>query len=48
MAVKIPPHPALCVRYHRIEPLALSITEAAKKLGVTRQALNKLVNGKSG
>jgi addiction module HigA family antidote len=31
-----------------IEPLDLTITEAAKILGVTRQALNNLVNSKSG
>ena len=30
------------------EPLKLSVTEAAKVLGVTRQALSNLVNGKSG
>jgi antitoxin HigA-1 len=31
-----------------IEPLGLTVTEAAKVLGVTRQALNNLVNGKAG
>jgi antitoxin HigA-1 len=31
-----------------IEPLGLTITEAADILGVTRQTLNNLVNGKSG
>lgn len=31
-----------------IEPLGLSITQAAKVLGVTRQAVNNVVNGKSG
>jgi len=31
-----------------LEPLGLSITEGAKILGVTRQALNNVVNGKSG
>ena len=31
-----------------IEPLGLSITEAARALGVTRQALNNLVNGRAG
>jgi addiction module HigA family antidote len=43
-----PPHPGESVRYDCIEPLGLSITEAARALGVTRQALNNLVNGKSG
>jgi len=29
------------------EPLGLSVTEGAKVLGVTRQALNNVVNGKA-
>jgi len=46
--MKNPPHPGLSVRHDCIEPLDLSITEAADILGVTRQTLNNLVNGKSG
>ena len=34
--------------YDWVEPLGLTITEAADVLGVTRQTLNNLVNGKSG
>ena len=48
MPMKNPPHPGESVRYDCIEPLGLTVTEAAKALGVTRQALNNLVNGKSG
>ncbi len=48
MTMKNPPHPGLSVRHDCIEPLDLSITEAADILGVTRQALNNVVNGKSG
>ena len=48
MTMKNPPHPGLSVRHDCIEPLDLTITEAAKILGVTRQALNNLVNGRSG
>ena len=48
MRMKNPPHPGESVRYDCLEPLGLSITEGAKALGVTRQALNNLVNGKSG
>jgi addiction module HigA family antidote len=48
MTMKKPPHPGLSVRHDCIEPLDLTITEAAKILGVTRQALNNLVNCKSG
>jgi antitoxin HigA-1 len=48
MPMKNPPHPGNIVRFECIEPLGLSITEAAKILGVTRQALNNLVNEKAG
>ena len=36
------------VRHDCLEPLGLSVTAAAKALGVTRQALNNVVNGRSG
>ena len=48
MTMKNPPHPGLTVRHDCLEPLGLTVTEGAKALGVTRQALNNLVNGKSG
>ena len=48
MTMKNPPHPGLSVRHDCIEPSSLTITEAAEILGVTRQTLNNLVNGKSG
>ena len=48
MTMKNPPHPGLSVRRDCIEALDLTITEAAEILGVTRQTLNNLVNGKSG
>jgi len=48
MPMKNPPHPGRIVRQDCVEPLGLTITEAAKALGVTRQALNNLVNGKAG
>ncbi len=48
MIMKNPPHPGLSVRHDCIEPLDLTITETAEILGVTRQTLNNLVNGKSG
>src|ERR1035441_6330171 len=48
MPMKNPPHPGLLVRHECIEPLGLTITKAAEGLGVTRQALNNLVNGKAG
>ena len=48
MRMKNPPHPGLSVRHDCLEPLGLSITEGAKVLGVTRQAMNNLVSGKAG
>ena len=48
MKMKNPPHPGRIVRRECIEPLGLTVTEAAMALGVTRQTLNNLVNGKSG
>jgi antitoxin HigA-1 len=48
MAMKNPPHPGLSVRLDCLEPLDMAVTQAAKVLGVTRQTLNNLVNGKSG
>ncbi len=46
--MKNPPHPGLSVRIDCLEPLGLSVTRAAKVLGVTRQTLNNLINAKSG
>jgi antitoxin HigA-1 len=48
MPMKNPPHPGLSVRHDCIEAHDLTITESAEILGVTRQTLNNLVNGKSG
>src|SRR5580704_14000295 len=48
MPMKNPAHPGRVVRNACLEPLGLSVTAGAKLLGVTRQALNNVVNGKSG
>jgi len=48
MPIKNPAHPGRIVKNACLEPLGLSITEGAKILGVTRQTLTKIVNGKSG
>ncbi|MBI4182737.1 MAG: HigA family addiction module antidote protein [Proteobacteria bacterium] len=48
MPMKNPPHPGLSVRYDCLEPLGLSVTEAARKLGVSRKQLSDIVNGRSG
>jgi len=48
MPMKNPPHPGKVVRVSRLEPLGLNVTEAAKVLGVSRQALSNLVNSRAG
>lgn len=48
MGMKNPPHPGLSVRYDCLEPLGLSVTEAAHKLGVSRKQLSDIVNCHSG
>ena len=48
LPMKNPPHPGRSIRNACLEPLGLSITEGAEVLGVTRQTLNNVVNGKSG
>lgn len=47
MPMKNPVHPGLIVRHDCLEPLGLSVTEAARVLGVSRQALNNVVNAKA-
>jgi addiction module HigA family antidote len=46
--MKNPAHPGRIVKSACLEPLGLSITAGAKVLGVTRQTLTKVVNGRSG
>ena len=48
MPMKSPPHPGEIVRKDCIEPLDLTITEAAEGLGVSRKHLSALVNGRAG
>jgi addiction module HigA family antidote len=43
----MPPHVGGFVRRQVIEPLDLTVTDAAAALGVTRQALNNLLNEKA-
>ena len=48
MPMKNPPHPGLSVRHDCLEPLGLTVTEAAQRLGVSRKQLSELVNCRSG
>ena len=43
-----PVHPGEIIKQDILPSVGLSVTAAAKVLGVTRQALNNVVNGKSG
>ncbi len=48
MPMKNPPHPGLSIRHDCLEPLGLSVTDAASHLGVSRKQLSDLLNGRSG
>jgi antitoxin HigA-1 len=48
MPMKNPPHPGGSIRRACLEPLGLSVTDGARVLGVTRQTLSNVINGKSG
>src|ERR1019366_3741477 len=48
MPMKNHPHPGRIVRQDFLEPLGLTVTEAANVLGVARQTINNLVNEKAG
>src|SRR5438093_11627909 len=47
MRMMKPPHPGRIVRQECIEPLGLTVKGAARRLGVTRQTLNNVVNEKA-
>src|SRR3972149_2343812 len=47
MRMARPAHPGQFIRMEVIEPLNLSVTQAAKALGVTRAALSALLNGRA-
>ncbi len=48
MPMKDPPHPGRIVRQECLEALSLSVTDGAKVLGVSRNALSELVNERRG
>jgi addiction module HigA family antidote len=43
-----PPHPGEMIREDCLAPLSLSVTAAAKWLGVSRGSLSELLNGHNG
>ena len=43
-----PPHPGEILREEVIKPLDVSVTEAARRLGVSRVALSRVLNERAG
>ncbi len=43
-----PPHPGEIIRQLCLKPLGISVSEAARALGVSRKALSELLNGHTG
>lgn len=48
MLMHNPPHPGEVLRQLCLDPLNLSVTEAARGLGVSRKTLSAIVNGRAG
>ena len=43
-----PPHPGKIIKGLCLDPLGLSVTEAAKGLGISRKTLSAILNGRAG
>ncbi len=41
-----PPHPGEIIKGMWLDPMGVSITEAARALGVSRKTLSKIINGR--
>lgn len=48
MLMHNPPHPGVILKELCLEPLGLSVTDAAKALGISRKTLSAIINGKAG
>ena len=48
MRMHNPPHPGEVLKTLCLEPLMLTVTEAAKALGISRKTLSGIINGRSG
>ena len=48
MVMKNPPHPGRSIRDACLDPLNLSVTEGAARLGVARHTLSRIINGHAG
>ena len=47
MPMQNPPHPGRSIRENCLNPLGLSVTDAAEVLGVARHTLSRVLNGHS-
>lgn len=48
MKMRNPPHPGEVLRHLCLDPLNLTVTDAARSLGVSRKALSSILNGRTG
>ena len=48
MLMHNPPHPGEIIRELCLEPLGITVTDAAKSLGVSRKTLSSIINGRAG
>ncbi len=48
MRMHNPPHPGKIIKALCLDPLGLTVTEAAKGLGVSRKTLSGILNGRAG
>ena len=48
MQMHNPPHPGEVIRGLCLEPLEISVTDAAEALGVARKTLSAILNGRAG
>jgi antitoxin HigA-1 len=48
MKMHNPPHPGEILRDLCLEPMKLTVTDAARSLGVSRKTLSSIINGRAG
>lgn len=48
MRMHNPPHPGQIIKRLWLDPLSLSVTQAAQALGVSRKTLSAILNGRAG
>jgi len=48
MRMHNPPHPGKIIKHLCLDPLDLSVTQAAQALGVSRKTLSAILNGRAG